>query len=173
MNDITGTAPPMQALISKLDELSSSDEALLAHELPACLEAALAAADWLPSSLQEVCHERYTRRLVYGDPAGRYSILALVWAPGQASPIHGHRTWCAVGVYGGELTETYFEVAGRAERPVAMSQHPRRRGSCSFDVSDGGVHRIANCGTTPAVSLHIYGVAPDRINDSVNEVYAV
>ena len=32
--------------------------------------------------------DRYTRHLVYAGPG--FSILALVWLPGQMSPIHGH-----------------------------------------------------------------------------------
>ena len=34
--------------------------------------------------------DTYTRHLLHADPNGLFSILALVWGPGQGSPVHGH-----------------------------------------------------------------------------------
>jgi hypothetical protein len=34
--------------------------------------------------------ERYRRHLLYSQPEPAVSVLALVWEPGQATPIHAH-----------------------------------------------------------------------------------
>jgi predicted metal-dependent enzyme (double-stranded beta helix superfamily) len=48
----------------------------------------------------------YVRHKIYGGMD--FSLLAITWLPGQASPIHSHKTWCALAVYEGFLTETLF-----------------------------------------------------------------
>src|SRR4051794_19445103 len=54
----------------------------------------------------EFSQERYVRHHIY---SGRnYSFLALTWLPRQASPIHTHKTWCALSVYQGHLTEALY-----------------------------------------------------------------
>src|SRR3954453_15546782 len=37
--------------------------------------------------------ERYVRHLLHAGT--QHTVLALVWRPGQMSPFHGHRSWCA------------------------------------------------------------------------------
>jgi predicted metal-dependent enzyme (double-stranded beta helix superfamily) len=137
----------------------------------AALQEAAGGERWLPEERRRANHERYARHLLYGDPAGRFSILSLVWDHGQESPIHGHHTWCAVGVYDGELTETrYREDGGRA--PVEVAAERRGAGSLSFDPPQSAIHRIANRSSGVAISLHIYGVAAERISTGVNRLYA-
>src|SRR5579859_3403432 len=36
--------------------------------------------------------------VLHAEPDGTFSILGLVWRPGQSTRIHDHITWCAVGV---------------------------------------------------------------------------
>jgi predicted metal-dependent enzyme (double-stranded beta helix superfamily) len=141
------------------------------REIRAALLEATTGERWLPEERRRANHERYARHLLYGDPAGRFSILSLVWDHGQESPIHGHHTWCAVAVYDGELTETRFrEQAGRA--PVETAAEQRAAGSLSFDPPQSAIHRIANRSGAVAVSLHVYGVAADRIASGVNRLFA-
>jgi predicted metal-dependent enzyme (double-stranded beta helix superfamily) len=114
---------------------------------------------------------RYTRHLLYSDPDGGYAVVAIVWRPGQMSPVHGHRTWCALGIAGGVLTETFFELQGEEVRPVGCVT--RRAGDVSHaPPSREAIHRIANLGTQEAVSIHIYGVSFDSFGDGVNHVWA-
>ena len=51
----------------------------------------------------------YARHTIASDPAGRFTLLAIVWAPGQFSPPHAHDTWCAYAVAENTLTETLFD----------------------------------------------------------------
>lgn len=116
----------------------------------------------------------YARGLVYADPRGRFSILALIWQPAQATPLHAHRTWCAMTMLSGNLTETTYELPDglRAQaRPVA--RRCLMPGDVSFDAGDGvGAHRIGNASPALAISLHVYGVPADRIEDGVNIIIA-
>ena len=141
------------------------------REIRAALREAANGERWLPLERRRANHERYARHLLYGDPAGRFSVLSLVWDHGQESPIHGHHTWCAVGVYDGELTETYYRVQdGRA--PVELGTAQRAAGSLSFDLPQSAIHRIGNRSGAVAISLHVYGVAADRIATGVNRLYS-
>jgi hypothetical protein len=47
-------------------------------------------------------------RPLYVDPAGQFSIPALVFGPRQSTPVHDHAAWCLVGVYEGEEQETEY-----------------------------------------------------------------
>jgi predicted metal-dependent enzyme (double-stranded beta helix superfamily) len=119
---------------------------------------------------------RYTRHLLHADPMGGYAVVAIAWRPGQMSPVHGHRTWCALGVVSGLLTETSFQVedapgSGEVARPVTCLA--RRPGDVSHaPASPHAIHRLANLGTEEAVSIHVYGVSYDDFGDGVNHVWA-
>jgi len=144
-----------------------------AGDLPSLVTAALgesvAQPDWLAPEQCRASHDRYTRHVLYGDPDGRYTIVAIVWGALQRSPIHAHHTWCGVGVYSGEITETlYRENAVGA--PLPVTSMARGSGTLSFDDAQGGIHRIANAGQDTAVSIHIYGVSEARIATGVNRV---
>lgn len=103
----------------------------------------------------------YARHLLYADPLRRFSILALVWSPGQRTPIHGHTAWGAVGVHRGELevieyclcTDDMPKLECR-ERDRITAQ-PGQTACARPGLAD--VHRIRNCTGNLAVSLHVYG----------------
>ncbi|UFN51078.1 cysteine dioxygenase family protein [Roseomonas sp. OT10] len=114
---------------------------------------------------------RYVRHLLHADPAGRYAVVALVWKPGQMSPIHAHRTWCALGVHRGTLTESHYRVDGAL--PLPSSAVLRRPGEVSHGPADPTlIHRLANLDSRNAVSIHVYGASYDRFGSDVNLVYA-
>ena len=43
----------------------------------------------------------YRSHVLHIEPDGAFSIVALVWRPGQVTPIHDHVTWCVFGVIEG------------------------------------------------------------------------
>src|SRR4029079_15665269 len=60
----------------------------------------------------------YARHVLYSDPAGRFTILSIVWDRGQFSPAHAHHTWCAYAVLENPLDETVYRfdpAAAKAE----------------------------------------------------------
>jgi predicted metal-dependent enzyme (double-stranded beta helix superfamily) len=162
----------LQRLADSIGIATGLDSIGMERAIRAALQEATAGERWLPAERRRANHERYARHLLYGDPAGRFSILSLVWDHGQESPIHGHHTWCAVGVYDGELTETRYREGYGGRAPVEIGAERRAAGSLSFDPPRSAIHRIANRSGGVAISLHVYGVAPERISTGVNRVYS-
>ena len=143
----------------------------MGREIRAALREATASPGWLPPERRRASHENYARHLIYADPADRFSILAIVWDRGQMSPIHGHHCWCAVGVYRGMLTETYYRESENGQLPVETGSARHAVGESTFDPSGTGIHRIGNYSGVLAISIHVYGVAKDRISTHVNRLY--
>jgi predicted metal-dependent enzyme (double-stranded beta helix superfamily) len=113
--------------------------------------------------------ESYTRHVAYADPNGHFTIVYLVWRPGQFSPVHGHQTWCAYRVLKGELTEDHYRWNAASGRAAACGSVRRRRGDIVTAAAGlEHIHRLGNAGTDVAVSLHIYGVEQHAISTGVN-----
>jgi predicted metal-dependent enzyme (double-stranded beta helix superfamily) len=100
---------------------------------------------------------RYTRTRLYRDPAGRFVVLLLAWSPHQASPIHDHECWGAVGVAQGVLAETSYvklEQGGLVPRGRKLS----RRGDVStVSPPDRDIHRMENPSDAVTLTVHVYG----------------
>lgn len=168
---ILAVPPPLQQLAVRIATAVVLSPEFMAREIRAALRESVADNGWLPSERRRASHENYACHLLYGDPDGRFSILALVWDHGQMSSVHGHHTWCAVGVYSGELTESHYREAASAA-PVLERTVSRCAGTLSFDPARSGIHRLANDSGAVAVSLHVYGVAQEHISTRVNRIFA-
>jgi predicted metal-dependent enzyme (double-stranded beta helix superfamily) len=119
--------------------------------------------------------QNYCRHLLAADPLNRYAVAALVWEPEQASPVHGHRTWCGYAVIEGALEETLYRWDALGHRAIETRRHPRSSGAVSYvDAGRGAIHRLGNPADAAAraVSLHVYGVAGEQIATHVNDLLA-
>ncbi|CAH2781684.1 MAG: Cysteine dioxygenase (EC [uncultured Caballeronia sp.] len=139
------------------------------------LQRAIAEPD-LPRSEQRIGNaQNYCRHLLAADPLDRYAIAALVWKPGQASPVHGHRTWCGYAVIEGTLAETLYRWDVEAHCAIETRRYPRAAGAVSYvDADRGAIHQLGNSADAAvrAVSLHVYGVAGRQIATHVNDLLA-
>lgn len=126
---------------------------------------------WLRAEHRVGDPARYMRHLVYVDPDDDFVITAITWLPGQQSPVHGHYVWCAYGVAEGELTEQLFRAPGALLEPTGTKL--LRAGEIA-DLDLGGpiYHRVSNHSRRPLVTLHVYGVAADRLTTGINRLYA-
>jgi predicted metal-dependent enzyme (double-stranded beta helix superfamily) len=159
----------LQRLVANLDVAVVAPPERLGPGVTAALRDSIAENTWLPPERRRASHDNYVRHVLYSDPGGRFSILALVWGQGQQSPIHGHYAWCGVGVYRGVLTEIFYEeTSGNAPSPLRTVR--RETGTLSFDPALGGIHRIVNDSDEIAISLHVYGVGKDRVSTGVNRI---
>lgn len=146
------------------------------EELPCRVAAAIGAhvgkCDLLSQIACPSCPNSYIRHLLYADPAGRYAAVALIWRPGQMSPVHAHRTWCALGVHRGVLSEAFYDAPEGDHQPLQTTTVLRKQGATSHGPADPRlIHRIANLGTTEAVSIHVYGAKFERFGQDVNHVF--
>jgi predicted metal-dependent enzyme (double-stranded beta helix superfamily) len=162
--------PPLERLVGRVGAALNLGADAMAREIRAALGEATAEATWLPEERRRASHDNYARHLLHGDPMGRFSILSIVWDHGQKSPIHGHYCWCAVGVYQGQLTETYYRESPAGGLPVLVDRLQRDAGSLSFDPPSSGIHRIANESGAHAISLHVYGIGKDGVAAGVNRI---
>lgn len=108
----------------------------------------------------------YRSHTLHVEPDGSFSIIALVWRPGQLTRIHDHMTWCAFAVIQGVEREDLFDadlnVIGRSDNHV---------GDVSGFAPPGDIHRVHNTADTTAISIHIYGTDVTRIGSSVRRYY--
>src|ERR671922_2603394 len=108
----------------------------------------------------------YCAHNLHVEPDGSFSIVALVWRPGQVTRIHDHVTWCVLGVIQGVEYEERFDaelnLLGRYENQV---------GHVSGFAPPGDIHRVRNSGDTTAISIHVYGTDVSRIGSSVRRCY--
>jgi predicted metal-dependent enzyme (double-stranded beta helix superfamily) len=128
------------------------------------LASALRKPAWLRAEHRVGDPTGYMRHLLYVDPHGDFVITAITWLPGQVSPRHGHQVWCAFGVAEGELTEEQFD----SQMNVTKSSVLGAGELAERDLDGKIVHRVSNRGTAPLVSLHLYGVAGDRLTTGIN-----
>ena len=113
----------------------------------------------------------YRQHLLHAEPDGSFSVVGLVWRPGQVTPVHDHVTWCVTGVLqGAEYEELFAMTAGGAalEQVGAAENGP---GGVTGFAPPGDIHRVRNRGAGTAVSLHIYGADIARLGTSVRRVY--
>lgn len=161
---------PLHRLVERMNAAIDAPADELPVRVTAALEESVARPDWLTAEQCRPSHDHYTRHVLYGDPNGRYTIVAIVWGARQRSPIHGHHTWCGVGIYRGKINEALYLDNADGGPPVISNIAVRGAGTLSFDQPNDSIHRIANNETDPAVSIHIYGVDRARITAGVNRV---
>jgi 3-mercaptopropionate dioxygenase len=100
------------------------------------------------------------------EPDGSFSIIALVWRPGQVTRIHDHLTWCVFGVIQGVECEELFDADGNR-----IGESANDTGDVTGFAPPGDIHRVRNVGDVTAISIHIYGTDVTRVGSSVRRYY--
>jgi predicted metal-dependent enzyme (double-stranded beta helix superfamily) len=117
----------------------------------------------LESDHMRPAEDKYARHLVHRDPAGRYSIVAMVWGVGQGTALHDHAgEWCVECVYRGLIRVTSFDLVGSCESAVVQF---KPEDSILAGVGEAGAlippfeyHIIENALSDEAtVTVHVYG----------------
>jgi 3-mercaptopropionate dioxygenase len=134
------------------------------------LERHLQSPDVLKSEQRVGDPDRYQSHLLHTEPDGSFSIVALVWRPGQMTPVHDHVTWCVYGVIQG----TEYELFGLDEEYeclVEAGSSAKRTGDVSGFAPPGDIHRDRNAGDGTAISIQVYGTDVSRIGTSARRYY--
>ena len=120
----------------------------------------------------------YQTHLVHAEPDGSFSVVVMVWLPGQRTPVHDHLTWCVTAVLRGTEYEEVFRLVpggaagrGRGDRLEAVARHANPAGTVSGFAPPGDIHQVTNIGDAVAVSMHVYGTDITRVGSSVRRVY--
>ena len=108
---------------------------------------------------------------LHTEPDGSFSIVALVWRPGQVTRVHDHVTWCVFGVIQGVEHEELFRLDEEQDVLVEAGTNDNEAGDVSGFAPPGDIHRVRNAGGDTAISIHIYGTDVSRIGSSVRRYY--
>jgi len=147
----------------------------VAREVATVLGRALGGAgDLLAPEHTEPDPACYRQHLLYVDPEGEFSIVSLVWLPGQRTPIHDHVTWCVVGVHqGAEEEDLYRFVDGGTGAPylVRTGHSVNAEGTTSYFAPPGDIHEVCNPTDRKVISIHVYGADISVLKSSVRRRY--
>jgi len=125
---------------------------------------------WLGEAKRTGSPDCYTRHLLHRDPENRFVVLALVWMPGQSTPIHDHSCWGVMGILENSLEEVCYDRLDDGSRPDFAELEQSRgtdvgRGSVAYLLPPfEEIHRIGNTSNKPTISLHVYGRDLDEVN---------
>jgi predicted metal-dependent enzyme (double-stranded beta helix superfamily) len=166
-------APELDALVTAVREVvhSRADWRRTARLVAGALRRHLPSPTVLPLEHRLGDPAEYYSHLLYTEPGGLFSIVALVWRPGQVTPIHDHVTWCVFGVVQGIEYEELFTVDEDGGCLVPAGAKENRTGEVSGFAPPGDIHRVRNAGDQTAISIHIYGTDVSRIGSSVRRYY--
>ena len=151
--------PALLRYVAEVENIltSSADSAAIPARVAGPLGELACVRDLLSPEQRSGHPDKYTRHTLYADPQGRFTVLAIVWMPGQSTPVHGHTAWGVVAVYEGRPTVALYEyepgygalpgkeiccVPGEVSWVRAGIQYP---------------HRIFNADQRVAITLHTYG----------------
>ncbi len=113
----------------------------------------------------------YLTHVLHAEPDGSFSIVAMVWLPGQETPVHDHVTWCVSGVLQGTEYEELFTLSEGGTFLREAGRNVNRPGDVGGFAPPGDIHRVRNAGDGVAISLHIYGADITRLGSSIRRTY--
>ena len=115
--------------------------------------------DWLPEEYTLPHPHHYQQYLLHADSGERFSIVSFVWGPGQATPIHDHRVWGAIGMLRGAEENQRYQLDADG-LPRALGAAPLlEAGPVEYVSADAGdMHRVSNAlADRFSMSIHVYG----------------
>ena len=160
MESVCSSVP---AFITAMDALvaQTTDPQACAAFVQHTLVDLLYTPDCLAPKYTRPAPESYARHLVYRHPKDRYVVVAMVWRPGQGTPIHDHGgIWCVEGVYQGQMQVTQYDVTpldARRVKAVPVRHITAGLGNVGALIPPHEYHVIANTSQETAVTLHVYG----------------
>jgi predicted metal-dependent enzyme (double-stranded beta helix superfamily) len=165
---------PIAALGAEIGAACEGPAGEKSNRVVAALRRTAAILGLLTPAERQPRRECYARHRLYSDPSGRFTILSLVWGPGQFSLPHAHHVWCAYAVVENELTETLYDFDSDCQKALVLGSAARVPGfACFAEAGLDQIHRLGNAGSEPAISLHVYGVDGERVATHVNRLVDV
>jgi len=162
-----GLAPLVAAVRAAVAEADTP--ARTAWRVADALRANLPGPDILTPAEREGSPDKYQPHLLHVEPDVPFSILGVVWRPGQVTPIHDHISWCVFGIVQGIEHETIYRLED--DHLVVAGTATNRVGEVSGFAPPGDIHHMENTGDEISISLHIYGADIGERGTSVRRVY--
>jgi 3-mercaptopropionate dioxygenase len=167
----------LEAFIADVEALvaAETDPSLIAQGVRRHLDRLLADPSFLRPEQREPDPERYRVHLLAVAPSRKFSVTALIWLPGQVTPIHDHICWCVVGVLQGLEHEERFHLLEGADgerwlTPAGVDILTAGH-TCALIPPQENIHRVRNAGNDLAISIHVYGDDLDIYGSSINQCF--
>lgn len=135
----------------------------------------LAGPQFLTAEQREPDPKHYRSHLLAVAPSRKFSVVGLVWLPGQVTPIHDHICWCVVGVLQGVEREQRYGL--RADDSGGHFLVPEggetltAGHTCALIPPEENIHQVRNAGDDLAISLHVYGEDIGVYGSSINQCF--
>ncbi|HKS70036.1 MAG TPA: cysteine dioxygenase family protein [Ktedonobacterales bacterium] len=135
----------------------------------------LAGPEFLTPQQREPDPAHYRSHLLAVAPSRKFSVVGLIWLPGQVTPIHDHICWCVVGVLQGTEREQRYGL--RADGSGAHFLVPEggetltAGHTCALIPPEENIHQVRNAGDDLAISLHVYGEDIGVYGSSINQCF--
>lgn len=160
--------PPSDALLSLISELDRAVEdcnceRTTCDSVKASLERYIGPdKPFLDASFLQPKQGHYARRLLHRDPAGRYSVIIMVWGTDQGTAIHDHGgLWCVECVYRGRIRVHSYDIGdGPSEHTHSFQKENTVIAGCGEAgalIPPFDYHVIENPFQEAAVTVHVYG----------------
>src|SRR5215207_6026025 len=151
----TSRSPAFASFVADAEEMVDEP-----HAIADRLRGLLAQEGWLATDDQRPGTDAYRQHLLHVSPTRRFSVVALVWRPGQCTPIHDHIAWCVVGVYRGGEREVRYRLVddGRLqwlEETGSVVAYPGHVEALVPPADD--IHLVTAGGQGTTISIHVYG----------------
>lgn len=165
----TASRPGLDDLVSGIGEVAAS--ALRPREtafaVAGVLRERLPTLGILTEEERQGSPDHYVSHLLHAQDD--FSIVAVVWRPGQETVIHDHLSWCTFAILSGIEHETLYRDEG--DHLVEIGQADNRPGEVSGFAPPGDIHKVRNTSSETGVSIHVYGTDVSRTGSSVRRVY--
>jgi len=174
------TSAPVSPVLSELITSirgavnAGGGDGVVAERVATFLQPCLERETFLTPAQREPDPIHYRQHVLHVEADGSFSIVALVWLPGQETPIHDHVSWCVVGVHKGQEYETLYEIktdGSGASWLVETGQSVNPPGSVAALTPPGDIHKVVNNGDELAISLHVYGADIGKLGSSIRRRY--
>ncbi len=164
---------PLAHFIADVEAISGghADDQTLAEDVAQHLSLLLCDPNWLREANRQPGDRHYRQHVLHVAPDGAFSVVAMVWMPGQTTPIHDHIAWCVVGVYQGEERQTRYRLYRDGKTPflVATTQEVMHPGQTAVLVPpDEDIHQVTCTDSALTISIHVYGADIGALGTSIN-----
>ncbi len=118
--------------------------------------------------------DRYSRRLIWADPAGRFVVVGMTWAPGQFAPLHDHAgQWGIEAIVEGSMKQTAYRLVDRDAKEryrfMREGEEIAHAGSVSVVIPPLEYHAFANSSPDVSRTVHVYGSTFERCQKFIHD----
>jgi predicted metal-dependent enzyme (double-stranded beta helix superfamily) len=169
-NELSDFVADIEAVVA-----AQTDPHLITATVQARLLTLLGGTGFLTPEQQEPDSAQYRSHILAVAPSRTFSVVGLVWLPGQVTPIHDHICWCVVGVVQGVEREDRFGLRSDGADTLwlvpAGSETLVAGHTCALVPPEENIHRVCNAGDDLAISIHVYGEDIERYKSSINQCF--